>query len=136
MNPSPNEIKSWMQAMPVAVSFRPCAFFDDRMDCIRVIAKDCSVLEERINDRLTVMIDNYPTDARKKYVGFIVKGARHFCKEHGLSLATLKLTEVADALLRGFPDSTVMMFVDFVARPLIEDDRLDEVEYGAEPLAA
>ena len=108
-------------------SFKPCAFLDDRLDCIRVIARDCSVLEERINDRLTVLIDNYPIEG-KKYVGFTVKGARHFCQENGLSLSTLKLTQVADALLRAFPDATVMMFVDFIAKSLIEDYKIDQVE--------
>jgi hypothetical protein len=32
--------------------FRPCAFFDDRLDCIRVIARDCSTREDRISDSL------------------------------------------------------------------------------------
>src|SRR5580692_12670005 len=64
--------------------FRPCAFFDERLDCIRVVARDCSVLEERINSRVTVLLDNYyPGPGRKKYVGFTIKDAKHFCKEHG-----------------------------------------------------
>lgn len=115
--------------------FKPCAFLDDRLDCIRVIARDCSTLEERINDRLTVLIDNHPI-GEKKYVGFTVKGARHFCHEHNLNLSALKLTQVADALLRTFPDPTVMMFVDFVAKSLIEDDKIELVEVSDSELLA
>ena len=64
--------------------FRPCAFFDERLDCIRVVARDCSVLEERINDRVTVLLDNYyPGMGRKQYVGFTIKGAKHFCQQQG-----------------------------------------------------
>ena len=32
-------------APPKSGEFRPCAFFDDRLDCIRVIARDCSIYE-------------------------------------------------------------------------------------------
>jgi hypothetical protein len=110
-------------------AFRPCAFYDDRLDCIRVVARDCTVLEERVNERLTVLIDLHPQPGLKKYVGFTVKGAQHFCEEHRLNLATsVKVTQIADALLQSFPDPAVMMFVDLIAKSLVEDDKIEEVE--------
>ena len=113
--------------------FRPCAFFDDRLDCVRVIARDCSVYEERVNDRLTVLVDNYhERPGRKKYVGFTIKGARHFCQEHGLHLGTsVKMTELLDAVLASSPEPVVMFFVDLIARPLVEEEKIDTVEIPA-----
>ena len=60
--------------------FRPCAYFDDRLDCIRVVIKDCSVLETRINPVLTLLEDNYYAESKgsPRYVGFTIKGASHF----------------------------------------------------------
>ncbi len=114
-------------------SFRPCAFFDDRLDCIRVIARDCSVLEERVNDRLTVLIDNYAEQQEKKYVGFTLKGARHFCEKYGLGRTTsIKMSELLDAILRSSPEIAVEWFINFVARPLVEREGIDHV--AMEPL--
>jgi hypothetical protein len=115
--------------------FRPCAFFDDRLDCIRVIARDCSVCEERVNNRLTVLVDNYhERPGRMKYVGFTIKGARHFCQEHGLDLtAPIKMTPLLDAILATWPDTAVMIFVDTIARPLVQQENIETVEM---PMAA
>jgi hypothetical protein len=118
--------------------FRPCAFFDDRLDCIRVIARDCSVYETRVNDRLTVLIDNYPDQSgRKKYVGFTIKGARHFCREYNLGATTsISMTALFDALLASSPEPAVMFFIDAIAKPLVEEERIDSVEAPNEPLYA
>lgn len=116
--------------------FRPCAFFDHRLDCIRVIARDCSVCEERINEWITVLVDNYYNErpGKVKYVGFTIKGARHFCRERGLDLsAPIKMTPLLDAILASWPDATVMIFVDKVARPLVEQENIEAVEM---PIAA
>jgi hypothetical protein len=116
--------------------FRPCAYFDDRLDCIRVIARDCSVCEERVNDRLTVLVDNYHErrPGKMKYIGFTIKGARHFCREQGLDLsAPIRMTPLLDAILASWPDATVMIFVDKIARPLVEQENIQAVEM---PIAA
>jgi hypothetical protein len=114
-----------------AGEFRPCAFFDDRLDCIRVIARDCSVLEERINDRLTVLLDNHHVHRQGsgKYVGFTVKGARHFCDEHGWdTAASITVRQLIDAILASSPEVVVEWFVDVVARPLVEMGKIEQVE--------
>ena len=61
--------------------FRPCAFFDEPLDCIRVMTRDCSVTETRVSDLMTVLEDNYydPGSGGKRFVGFTIKGAKHFC---------------------------------------------------------
>lgn len=110
--------------------FRPCAFFDDRLDCIRVIARDCSVLETRINPTLTVLEDNYFQETgRKQYVGFTIKGARHFCAEHGFDLnGPIDISELLDAILKAFPSVAVELFVNAVARPLVKEEKIERVE--------
>lgn len=110
--------------------FRPGAFFDDRLDCIRVIAKDCSFLETRINEHLTVLEDNYAKDSdATPYVGFTIKGARHFCYNNGFSLeAPIQLSALLDAVLRSFPGLLVEVVVNGIARPLVKNKKIEQVE--------
>jgi hypothetical protein len=116
--------------------FRPCAFFDDRLDCIRVITRDCSVLERRIDNRLTLLLDNYYPPSPKQCVGFTVKGALHFCKENSLPLDTpITMTTLLNAVLANCPDILVRSFIELVVRPLMEEKRIKEVEMP-EPLLA
>jgi len=119
--------------------FRPCAYFDDRLDCIRVIARDCSILETRINPMLTVLEDNYYQETGKKqYVGFTLKGARYFCREHNIDLATpIDISKLLDAILAAFPDVAVELFVNAIAKPLVHEGKIDTVDVsGALPQPA
>jgi len=112
-----------------STKFRPCAFFDERLDCIRVIARDCSVLETRINKHMTLLEDNYSDSEEKRYVGFTVKGARHFCQEHHIDLSTpVDISKVLDAILASFPEPAVQMSIRLVARPLIKKEKLKQVD--------
>jgi hypothetical protein len=102
-------------------SFRPCAYFDDSLDCIRVITRDCSILETRINQYMTVLEDNYEKADDQKYVGFTVKGARHFCQEHGFDLSVpVNIGKVLDQIFASSPEPAVQMSIRLVARPLIK----------------
>src|SRR5271157_2541900 len=110
--------------------FRPCAYFDDRLDCIRVIARDCSILETRINPMLTVLEDNYYEESGKnRYVGFTLKGARHFCQEHGIDIsAPIDITKLLDTILAAFPDVAVELFVNAIAKPLVKEEKINRVD--------
>ncbi len=111
-----------------STKFRPCAYFDERLDCIRVIARDCSVLETRINKYMTILEDNYEESGEKRYVGFTVKGARHFCKEHAIDLsAPVDISRVLDAILASFPEPAVQMSIRLVARPLMKKEKIKKV---------
>ena len=115
--------------------FRPCAFFDERLDCIRVIARDCSVYEERVSDRLTILVDNYPGPGRREYVGFTLKGARHFCKQHGWDLTTsIKMSELIDAIVASCPEHVVQWAVNIVAKPIVYEAQIERVEIPATPM--
>lgn len=109
--------------------FRPCAFFDDRLDCIRIITKDCSILEERINNRVTILRDLYSPLGRKECVGFTIKGAFHFCQQHGWSQSRpIQMSKLLDAIVASAPEQAVRVFIDYVARPLVEAQNIDTVE--------
>jgi hypothetical protein len=119
-----------------STKFRPCAFFDDRLDCIRVISRDCSVLETRINEVVTILEDNYyPESGQERYVGFTIKGARHFCQQHGLDTSkAVDLSKLLDALLVTFPEPAVQMFVDLFARPLVKKEKIKAVSLSGAAL--
>jgi hypothetical protein len=60
----------------VTSSFKPVAYYDERLDCIRVITRDCSVSEIRVDAFLTLAEDNHPASGANvldRYVGFTVK---------------------------------------------------------------
>jgi len=110
--------------------FRPFAVFDESLDCIRVVTRDCSVTETRVNELLTILEDNYPDRPEAKYVGFTIKGARHFCLERQLKAAgPIRLAEILDEILAAFPQPFVDVCVNAVARPILEQNpQIDIVE--------
>lgn len=131
------DITKLVNTTPGLLEFRPCAFFDERLDCIRVIAKDCSVKETRVNGLITVLEANYRQTGDRKCVGFTVKGARHFCQQQGLNLsAPIKVSDLLDAILKAMPDVIVETFVDNIARPLVRDEKIERVEPAAIPDSA
>jgi len=137
MNPEESLQMSQLVRKAMSVTpgeFRPCAMFDDRLDCIRVLARDCSFTEIRVDSGLTIIEDNYPASSARKYVGFTVKGARHFCQSQGLSLSMpIRVVEILDALVKASPDPVVRMIIDRVAKPLVEEERIDAVSLELAP---
>jgi len=134
---TPEEISVRVKSVLAGTSgqFRPGAFFDDRLDCIRVITRDCSVVETRINGYLTVLEASYANDKdMTPFVGFTIKGATHFCSEAGLSLNTpIRVGRLLDAIVKLFPDSLMEAFVAGVLRPLLKEGQIEEVEISEAP---
>jgi hypothetical protein len=97
-----------------AAEFHPSAILNVPLDCIRVIVRDCSFTEIRIDDRITVLEDNYPQAWCQEYVGFTIKGARHFCQQQGFNLSVpIKLRDILNAILEATPArSTITCFKD------------------------
>jgi hypothetical protein len=58
--------------------FKPIAYYDKHMDCIRIELRDCSFTEVRISPDLTVLRDNYPDPSQDSHAGLMLKGAKHF----------------------------------------------------------
>ena len=65
--------------------FQPVAYYDERLDLIRVVLRDCSVLETRVSPMFTVLYDNDPQKGQSRCMGFVIKGARHLLDEWGMS---------------------------------------------------
>lgn len=105
-------------------AFRPCAYFDKHLDCIRVQVKDCSFTEIRLNGIFTLYQANHTE--RFEYMGFSIKGIRHLFEENHLPMAKegpFMLAEIIDAILKVYPD----FFSDLIQREFA--DRLSmEVE--------
>lgn len=64
--------------------WQPFAAFDEPLDCIRLVLRDCSTVEIRINEWLTIMRANYDADGNPlecgPCVGVVLKGVAHAFK--------------------------------------------------------
>jgi hypothetical protein len=90
----------------VLSEFRPVAYFDKHMDCIRVTTHDRSVTEHRINEFYTIYENNNPGSFDPKYIGFTIKGIRALFNEIGIPLeGSYKLADVIDRLVKHRPGS-------------------------------
>jgi hypothetical protein len=109
--------------------FRPCAYFEDRLDCIRVITKDCRVLEERLNARITIHWNLQPAASQRECVGFTFKGALHFCERHSLDITRpIEIGAFLDAIARTEQETAARAFVELVARPLVHDGQIETID--------
>ena len=104
----PDEAKHLVQDL---VLFRPCAYFDKHMDCIRVELRDCSVKEVRISEYLTLHLDNRPDEGQSHYVGITIKGIKHLFTEHNLPLdGIVRITQLLDLAAKTFDESASSTF--------------------------
>lgn len=80
--------------------FKPRADYFEDMDCIRVVLRDCSICEYRINPFLTIWHDNDP-NSDPSPVGFALKGVKACFadSDHGV----VKLTKLFAELANKFP---------------------------------
>lgn len=89
--------------------FRPFAFYDKHLDCIRVQTRDCSFKEIRLDKIFTVLQANHTTGI--EYVGFTIKGVRHLTERLGLpKTGPVMLAAIIDAIIKQNPD----VYADFI----------------------
>jgi hypothetical protein len=89
---------------PSLKRFSPIAYYDGHMDCIRVELRDCSFTEERINEHVTFLQDNYPGPQRSAVAGIMIKGIKHFFASAGLPMdGILYVTTILDKLVKHYP---------------------------------
>ena len=114
-------------------TFRPVAYYDKHMDCIRVLTHDRSVTEHRIDGFFTVHECNHRGPLDPIYVGFTIKGVRHIFQEIGLPLeGVYKLADLIDRLVRYRPGSMMsetlkLIYRDYPASGDLEIDLQDAV---------
>lgn len=104
----------------VIAEFKPFAFFDSYMDCIRVMTLDRSVTEVRIDDFLTLYRTNHASPFEPQYCGFCLKGIRHWFNQLELEPgAELMLADLIDRIVKRSPQSTIAkILADFPATQL------------------
>jgi len=88
-------LDSFLKENPIK-TFRPIAYYDKHLDCIRVEIRDCSVTEIRLDKMFTLLEDNYPETGQSPYVGFTIKGVKHLFAQ--LNLPLDGVWKVADLL--------------------------------------
>lgn len=89
--------------------FRPCAYFDKHMDCIRVFTHDRSVTEIRMDEVVTIHYNNSPQgDLDSEYIGFTIKGINHIFAQIGLPQeGVVRLAEIVDRYIKLRPASSM-----------------------------
>ena len=109
-------------ALPKSASiqnFRPVAYYDKHMDCIRVLTHDRSVTEHRIGAFFTVHECNHREPHDPQYVGFTIKRVRYLFEQAGLSLDRVyKLAELIDILVRCQPGSVMSATLEMMSETL------------------
>lgn len=102
--------------------FRPFAYYDKHLDCIRVQLLDCSFKEERKNKIITVLSANHTE--QNFFAGFNIKGVRYIFEKMGLSaVGVYKLTDLVDLLVKFYPDAAIKHVQD-VFRPILREQDL------------
>ncbi|MFZ2445134.1 MAG: hypothetical protein WAW37_02135 [Syntrophobacteraceae bacterium] len=109
-------------------AFRPCAYYDKHLDCIRVQVRDCSFTEIRLNEAFTIYQANHVSCA--EYIGFSIKGIRHLFEELKLPRAKERpyiIAEIIDAAVKANPGA----FGDFIQRnfPALLDLEVEDLPY-------
>lgn len=117
-------------------TFRPLAYFDKHMDCIRVKIMDCSVTEIRLSRIFTVLRPNHGIHAETgRSVGFTIKGVAHIFDELGLPLSGVRyLTEILDEIIKRYPDAAVKQVSEEFSQVL--RDKKIQVDFEEEKMAA
>lgn len=86
-------------------SSSPFAAYLTHMDCIRIHLRDCSYFERRLNDHVTVILDNYPKTEQRQVIGLVLKGVSALLNlEDSKNLELELLTNVLDAYVKQYPE--------------------------------
>jgi hypothetical protein len=86
------------------MEFKPCAYYDKHLDCIRVQLKDCSFTEIRLNKIFTIYQTNHMKHV--EYMGFTIKGVRHLLEKLEFPKAKqgpYLLAEIMDTIIKEHP---------------------------------
>jgi hypothetical protein len=95
--------------------FEPVAYYDKHMDCIRVELRDCSFTEERKNQHITFLEDNYPAANRSATAGIMIKGVKHLFSDLKLPLdGIVYVTTILDRLVKQYPELADSIFCKMV----------------------
>lgn len=118
----PASAKEFISQLEDDSEFRPFAYYDKHLDCIRVQTLDCSFKEERKNRIVTVLSANH--SEQNNFAGFNIKGVRYVFEQMGLpATGVYKLTDLVDKLVQFFPDAAIKQ-VQGLFRPILQEQDL------------
>jgi hypothetical protein len=84
--------------------FKPTAYYDSHMDCIRIELRDSSFTEVRLNEHVTFLEDNYPGENRTAVAGLMLKDVKHFFATKGLSMdGIVYVTKILNEMVAQYP---------------------------------
>lgn len=113
--------------------FKPFAYYDKHLDCIRVQIRDCSVLEERKNRIFTVLRANHAKSGT--LVGFNIKGVRHLFEQLGLDRQTCyQVADLMNLIVRLYPEESTKRIADEFSDVLTKEGL--QITVDADPVAA
>jgi len=118
-------LNKFLEEYPLA-EFKPIAYYDKHLDCIRVIVRDCSITEHRIDDVFTVMEDNRPQQGQQKYVGFTIKGVCHLFDYLGIPLDGVhRVTDILQTMVTQSPKVHFAIITDVILDANQQDLEVD-----------
>lgn len=113
-------------------TFKPCAYYDKHLDCIRVQIKDCSFTEIRLNKVFTIYQANHMEVI--EYMGFSIKGIRYLLEKLEFPKAKqgpFILAEILDAIIKAHPE----FFSDLIQRQFASNLNLEVEDFEYEKAA-
>lgn len=102
--------------------FKPFAYFDKHMDCIRVLIQDVSITEKRLSKYFTVATPNHGAFSGRN-VGFTIKGVAHLFNAVGLPLSGVQmLVNILNEIVKAMPHSAVQTVVEEFSEAISENE--------------
>ncbi len=112
---SSEALQQLLGAYPPTTPFRPLAYYDKHLDCIRIQVKDCSFTERRLNSFFTLWIENHVTS--EKTVGFTIKGVKHLFVTLGLPQSgPVYVAQIIDGILQYYPEENMKDVIGEIKR--------------------
>jgi hypothetical protein len=127
MTPEAQELTALVRgARSNSGAFHPFAVYDEKLDCIRVMWRDCSDKEIRVSDLVTIVVDRFSDTA--ECVGVTIKGVAHICETCDIPPdAPWKLADFIDAVLK--LDTPIgRRTLKREVKPELEERQIDDVE--------
>ena len=108
--------------------FHPLAYYDKHLDCIRVLIKDCSTTEIRLDRIFTIYGANHTGSL--EYVGFSIKGVRYFVEKLGLHPeSTIVIAEIINQIVKENPEACVDIIQRMFGK-ILNEITIDDIEFA------
>lgn len=103
-------------------AFNPHAYYDKRLDCIRVYVRDCSTTEKRVSEMFTLLEDNHPEVNQSGFAGLTIKGVSHLLSRLKLGHGVYAVTYLIDQIATTFP--TEKEAAEAIHQPFLDEAEL------------